>query len=160
MISIVVAHSANRVIGREGELPWRLPSDLKRFRDLTTGHAVVMGRTTYESLPARVRPLPGRRNIVLSTNPSYGPAGAEVFGDLHAALDACGRDCFVIGGGITYAEALPLTDRVYATHVDCEVDGDAYFPELPAHDWHCVERGEPVAENDHTFTFAVYERPR
>jgi len=160
VISIVVAHSANRVIGSDGELPWRLPADLKRFRELTTGHAVVMGRKTFESLPPRFRPLPGRRNIVLSSNPAYRPDGAEVFADLGAALDACGRDCFVIGGGKTYAEALPLTDRVYATHVDCEVPGDAYFPELPEHDWACVQRSEPIAENDHTFTFAVYDRPR
>jgi dihydrofolate reductase len=160
MVSIVVALSRNRVIGRDGALPWRLPSDLARFRELTTGHAVVMGRKTFESLPSRFRPLPGRRNIVLSANPAYRAEGAEVFGDLGAALDACGRECFVIGGGATYAEALPLTERVYATHVDCEVDGDARFPELAEAEWRCVQESEPLAENSQTFSFAVYERAR
>jgi dihydrofolate reductase len=160
MVSIVVALSRNRVIGRDGALPWRLPTDLARFRELTTGHAVVMGRKTFESLPARFRPLPDRRNLVLSADPAYRAEGAEVFGSLDAALAACDRDCFVIGGGVTYAAALPLTERVYATHVDCDVDGDARFPELAAEDWRCVQRGEPIAENDQTLRFAVYERPR
>lgn len=159
MIAIVVAHSRNRVIGREGELPWRLPTDLARFRELTTGHTVVMGRKTYESLPKRFRPLPDRRNLVLSANPAFEAQGAEVFGDLDAALAACERDCFVIGGGRTYADALPLAQRVYATQVDCDVEGDAFFPELDEREWRCVELGEPIAENDRTFHFAVYERP-
>lgn len=158
MISIVVAHSRNRVIGRDGALPWRLPTDLARFREITTGGAVVMGRRTFESLPERFRPLPGRRNVVLSTDPAYRAAGAEVCGDLDAALAACERDCFVIGGGVTYAAALPVAERVYVTHVDCEVDGDAWFPELAAEDWRRVEHGDPIAENDHSFRFAVYER--
>ena len=101
MIALVVALSSNRVIGRDGALPWRLPTDLRRFRELTTGHAVVMGRRTYESLPERFRPLPDRRNIVLSTRASYAAPGAEVFGDLEAALEACEHDCFVIGGGVS-----------------------------------------------------------
>jgi dihydrofolate reductase len=160
MVSIVVALSRNRVIGRDGELPWRLPSDLRRFRVLTTGHAVVMGRKTFESLPERFRPLPSRRNIVLSTNPAYHVDGGEVVGDLDAALDACDRECFVIGGGLTYAKALPVAERVYATHVDCDVEGDAYFPPLPEGEWRVVERDDPLVENDYTFSFTVYERSR
>jgi len=160
VVSIVVALSRNRVIGRDGALPWRLPTDLARFRELTTGHAVLMGRKTFESLPARFRPLPGRRNLVLSTDPAYRVQGAEVFADLASALQACDRDCFVIGGAITYAEALPLTERIYATHVDREVDGDACFPELAEGDWRCVEESEPISENGQTFRFTVYERAR
>ena len=160
MIALVVAHSANRVIGRDGALPWRLPTDLRRFRELTTGHAVVMGRRTYESLPERFRPLPDRRNIVLSTRAGFEAPGAEVFGDLEAALGACDRDCFVIGGAITYSQALPRAARVYATQVAGEIAGDAVFPELPAADWRCVDRSEPIAENGETFTFTVYERAR
>lgn len=160
MVSIVVALSSNRVIGRDGALPWNLPADLRRFRELTTGHAVVMGRSTYESLPARFRPLPQRRNVVLSSSPSYEARGADVFADLQSALEACGHDCFVIGGGQTYAQALPFAERVYATHVDGEVAGDASFPELSPAEWRCVERSDRVAENDATFTFAVYERSR
>lgn len=157
MISIVVAHASNGVIGRDGALPWRLPSDLRRFREITTGGAVVMGRRTFESIPDAFRPLPERRNIVLSSDPSYEAKGAEVFGSLDAALASCPEGCFVIGGGETYIQALPLASRVYATHVEAEVDGDAFFPELDP-DWRCVETSEPIEENDHRFTFRVYER--
>ena len=158
MVALVVAHSSNRVIGRDGALPWRLPTDLRRFRELTTGHAVVMGRRTYESLPERFRPLPDRRNIVLSTRAGFEAPGAEVFGDLEAALEACGHDCFVIGGGVTYAQALPSAERVYATQVAGEIAGDARFPDLPEDDWHRVTQSDPIAENGETFTFTVYER--
>jgi dihydrofolate reductase len=156
VISIVVAYSANRVIGRDGGLPWRLPSDMKHFRELTMGGTVVMGRKTYASIPERFRPLPERRNIVLSTTVSE-LDGAEVFSSLEAALDAAG-DCFVIGGGATYAEALPLASIVYATEVAGDVEGDTCFPALDADVWSCVSAGAPVAENDHEFTIRVYER--
>jgi dihydrofolate reductase len=157
-VSIVVAYAAgNRAIGRDGGLPWHLPSDMKHFRELTTGGTVVMGRRTWESIPEKFRPLPDRRNIVLShRHPAL--AGAEVFGDLPAALAAAGAGCFVIGGGTTYAEALPLASRVYATEVAGDVDGDTFFPALPDADWACVSAGAPVAENDHEFTIRVYER--
>jgi dihydrofolate reductase len=157
VISIVVAHSSNGVIGREGGLPWRLPSDLKRFRELTVGHAVVMGRRTYESLPDAYRPLPGRRNVILSADTSYAAHGAEVFHSLAAALSACENDCFVAGGGITYRDALPLAERVYATEIDADIEGDTFFGPLAANEWRCVERGEPVTENGHSFSFCVYE---
>jgi dihydrofolate reductase len=158
VIAIVVAHSDNGCIGRDGDLPWRLPSDLKRFRELTVGSAVVMGRKTYESLPPRFRPLPERRNLVLSTDPSYRAEGAEVFGALDAALDASGERCFVIGGGETYRQALPLATRVYATRVEGAVDGDAFFPALPEDEWRLVERDGPYEENDHRFAFETYDR--
>jgi dihydrofolate reductase len=158
LIAIVVAHAANGVIGREGELPWRLPSDLRHFRELTTGHAVVMGRTTWESLPPSFRPLPERRNIVLSRRPGYVADGAEVFDSLDSALAACDGDCFVIGGDATYRQALPLASRVYATHVDADVEGDAYFSPLLQSDWRCVESSDPIAENGYTFTFRTFER--
>lgn len=158
MVAIVVALSTNRVIGRDGALPWRLPTDLQRFRELTTGHAVVMGRNTYETLPERFRPLPDRRNVVLSRNPSYRAAGAEVFRDLETALEACDHSCFVIGGGVTYEQALPIAERVYATQIAGELQGDTFFPELSPADWQCVEHSDLIAENDQTFNFTVYER--
>jgi dihydrofolate reductase len=158
VISIVVAHAANGVIGRDGGLPWRLPTDLRHFRELTTGHAVVMGRATFESIPPRFRPLPERRNIVLSSKPGYAAKGAEVFGSLESALAACPGGCFVIGGEVTYRQALPLAERVYATHVEADVEGDAFFPGLPESDWRCVEQSERVVENDYGFTFRTYER--
>jgi dihydrofolate reductase len=159
MVSLVVAHSANRVIGRDGELPWRLPTDMRRFRELTTGGTVIMGRRTWESIPERFRPLPERRNVVLSSDPDLVLEGAEVLPSLEAALAAAGPgECFVIGGGETYAQALPLAERVYATEIEEAVEGDAIFPELPEAEWRCAERGEPLAENGHAFAFAVYER--
>jgi dihydrofolate reductase len=157
-VSLVVAYARNRVIGRDGGLPWHLPSDMKHFRELTTGGTVVMGRKTYASIPDKFRPLPGRRNMVLSRDAGYRAAGAEVYPSLPAALDACGRDCFVIGGGATYAEALPHAGCVYATEVAEDVEGDTFFPVLDEDNWACVSSGEPVAENGHEFRIRVYER--
>jgi dihydrofolate reductase len=159
MVSIVVAHSSNRVIGSEGGLPWHLPSDLKRFRELTSGSAVVMGRRTFESLPEAFRPLPNRRNIVLSSDPGYRAEGAEVMASLAAALEACaGEECFVIGGGATYEQALQHSNLIYATEVDGSVEGDTTFPELPRGQWRCAECSEPLRENGYTFSFKRYER--
>jgi dihydrofolate reductase len=158
MIAIVVAHTSNRVIGRDGELPWRLPSDLRRFRELTSGHTVLMGRRTFESLPDAFRPLPGRRNLVLSGEEGYRPEGAEVFASLGDALAACEGDCFVIGGELTYRDALPLCERLYATEIDAEIDGDAFFPEIDPADWRLVEDGDTQVENELGFAFRTYER--
>jgi dihydrofolate reductase len=158
VVSLVVARARSGVIGRAGGLPWRLPTDMKRFRKLTAGTVVVMGRGTYESLPDAFRPLPNRRNLVLSTNAAYTAEGAEVFASLDAALGACGGECFVIGGGVTYRDALPLAQRVYATEIDAEVDGDTFFPELDPGEWRCVEQSAPVLEDDHSFIFCTYER--
>jgi dihydrofolate reductase len=158
VIAIVVAHSANRVIGRDGGLPWALPADLRRFRELTRGSTVVMGRRTFESLPDAFRPLPERRNLVLSGDRGYKPPGAEVFDSLESALAACEGDCFVIGGEVTYRDALPRCERLYATEIAAEFEGDAYFPELDEDEWRRVEEGEPLVENDVAFRFRVYER--
>lgn len=160
MVAIVVAHAANRVIGRDGGMPWHLPGDLRHFRELTTGGTVVMGRRTFESLPDAFRPLPERRNIVLSSNPDYAPTGAETVTSLDAALAAAGEDCFVIGGGATYAEALPRADTVHATEIAEPVEGDVFFPELPESEWVCVDSREPRTENGHTYVFRRYERRR
>jgi dihydrofolate reductase len=151
VIAIVVAYGrGTRVIGRDGGLPWRLPTDLKRFKELTTGGTVVMGRRTWDSLPPRFRPLPGRRNVVVSRNGCDAP---EVCRSVDEAL---AQSCFVIGGGELYAQALPHVDRVYATEIDAEVEGDAFFPALDG--FHEVERSAPVEENGHVFSFVTYDR--
>jgi dihydrofolate reductase len=157
VISLVVAYSANRVIGRDGVLPWRLPSDMRRFRELTTGHTVLMGRRTFESLPDAFRPLPDRRNLVLSSDPAFKAGGAEVFSQLGAALAACADECFVIGGGITYLETLPLAERIYATEIEVDLEGDVRFPEL-GEGWRCVQSDERIVENELGLSFRVYER--
>jgi dihydrofolate reductase len=158
VISLVVARAANGAIGRNGGLPWHLPSDMRHFRELTTGQTVLMGRKTFESLPPKYRPLPKRRNLVLSSNPELELPGAEVSPDLASALEACERECFVIGGAVVYRETLPLAGRVHATEIEAEIDGDVFFPELPSSEWRCVERSERIVENELAFGFAVYER--
>lgn len=158
MIAIVVAWAgAARVIGRDGTLPWHLPSDLKHFKELTTGGTVIMGRKTYASIPERFRPLPERRNIVLSAR-GFDAPGAEVLGSLESALAAAGTDAFVIGGGATYAETLPLADRVIATEIATEVEGDTFFPALDPARWAVSSATEPVVDNGHEFTIKVYDR--
>jgi dihydrofolate reductase len=158
VLAIVVAHAENRAIGYRGQLPWRLPSDLRRFRELTIGHTVLMGRRTFESLPDAHRPLRERRNIVVSANPDFGAAGTEVHASLDTALQACSKDCFVIGGASVYEQTLPLADRIYATHVEASPPGDVFFPALAPADWHCVQASEPMFENDLSFVFRTYER--
>lgn len=133
-LTIIVARDRNGVIGCNGELPWRLPSDLRFFRDTTTGHAVIMGRKTFESLPASFRPLPGRHNVILTRNSDYSVEGATVCHSLGEAIRAGfeqADEVFVVGGGETYVQALEFTTTVLETVVDTETqNGDAVFPEL------------------------------
>jgi dihydrofolate reductase len=132
-ISLIWAQSANGVIGADGALPWRIPEDLAHFRELTEGGTVVMGRATWESLPPRFRPLPGRRNVVLSRDPSYDAPGAEVVTSLSAALTAAaGGEIWVGGGAAVYSAALEYADRLCITDVDLVVDGDVRAPVVPA----------------------------
>jgi dihydrofolate reductase len=125
VIGLVWAQSANGVIGRDGALPWHLPEDLKHFRALTAGAAVLMGRRTWQSLPPRYRPLPGRRNLVLSRTPQE---GVETFPSLRQALDAVSGDVWVIGGAAVYKAALPLADRIVVTEIRELFEGDTYAP--------------------------------
>ncbi|SDW32228.1 dihydrofolate reductase [Amycolatopsis xylanica] len=127
MIGLVWAQSANGVIGRDGTLPWHLPEDLKHFRTLTAGAAVLMGRRTWESLPPRFRPLPGRRNLVLSSTPQ---PDVETFPGLEQALAAVSEDVWVIGGAAVYRAALPFADRVVVTEIQEHFEGDTYAPEV------------------------------
>jgi dihydrofolate reductase len=127
VIGLVWAQSTNGVIGRGGTLPWHLPEDMKHFRSLTTGTAVLMGRRTWESLPPGFRPLPGRRNLVLSRAPQ---AGVETFPDLAQALAAVSGDVWVIGGAAVYKAALPLADRIMVTEIQERFEGDTHAPDV------------------------------
>jgi dihydrofolate reductase len=149
MISFVVAVSKNGVIGREGGLPWHISSDLKRFKEITMGKPVVMGRKTWESLPRR--PLPGRRNIVITRSKDFVADGAEVAATPEEALKLCGAtpEVAVIGGGEIYRLFWPLVDRLYLTEVDLEVSGDTYFPAVLPAEWREVGREiHPRGEKD------------
>lgn len=158
-IVLLAAVGRNRVIGIENRLPWRLKADLQRFKRLTTGSPVVMGRKTWESLG---RPLPGRRNIVISRDSGYRADGAQVVTSLDAAfsLAAEAPTIFVIGGAQIYAAALPIADALELTEVDAAVDGDAFFPSFDTEAYVEVSREhhKADADNDHAFDFASYRR--
>lgn len=131
-VSLIWAQSSNGVIGVDGVLPWRIPEDLAHFRALTEGSTVVMGRATWESLPPRFRPLPGRRNVVLSRDASYDARGATVVTSLADALAGSdGGDVWIGGGAAVYAAALEHADRLCVTDVDVVVDGDVHAPQIP-----------------------------
>jgi dihydrofolate reductase len=139
IISIIAALAENRVIGHNGAIPWDIPEDRRRFRDLTMGHPVIMGRKTYEAIG---HPLPGRRNIVITKDGGFRDDGCLAVNDLSSALAACaGNDeVFICGGGEIYREALPLAKRLYLTLVPGTVEGDASFPEIPEEEFEETER--------------------
>ncbi len=137
----IVAMNRESAIGRNGDLPWHIAEDLRHFKELTMGHPVIMGRKTWESLPKR--PLPGRRNIVISRNPDYKADSAEVFCSLEAAVDACREVPFIIGGAQIYEKAVPFCSKIFITSVDAPAeDADAFFPPLPDNEWMAVEESE------------------
>lgn len=162
-ISIIAAVAENGVIGRGGKLPWHLADDLRRFKRLTMGHAIVMGRRTWESIG---RPLPGRRMIVVSRQADYrsNVDGVDVAPSLDEALqraDVAGdEEAFVIGGAALYREALTRAEHLYLTSVLADVAGDTHFPEIDWNDWCLVESEEHQADtnNDHPYSFEVYQR--
>ena len=158
-VTLVVAVADNGVIGRDGTLPWRLPDDLKRFKQTTLGKPVLMGRKTWDSIG---RPLPGRRNIILSTRPGFTAAGADVFPTLDAALHACAGEpeVMVIGGAEIYRVALPLATRIHLTRVHAAPEGDTFL-ELPLDGWRELSREDHPADDRHAhpFSFVTLERP-
>ncbi|MEL6257698.1 MAG: dihydrofolate reductase [Pseudomonadota bacterium] len=165
-LSLIVARGRNHVIGVDGDLPWRLSADLKRFKALTLGKPVIMGRATWASLPKR--PLPARDNIVLSRERQFAPDGARVYADLDVALNVAqamavaraADEAFIIGGATLYKSALPFADRLYITEVDAAPKGDVYFPEIDDGAWTEVSN-EPYpadARNDHNVRFRVLHR--
>jgi len=148
-VSLIWAEAADRVIGRDGALPWRLPEDQQLFKQLTMGATVVMGRTTWDSLPASVRPLPGRRNVVLTRQQDWSAPGAVPVHSLDEAIASADGDVWVIGGASVYAAALDRADKVVRTRVHVQVDGDTHAPRL-GEEWALVAR-DP-AEGLHTST--------
>ncbi len=154
IISIIAAMSENRVIGLKGAIPWDIPDDRRRFRELTMGHSIIMGRKTFEQIG---RPLPGRRNILLTRQQEYRPEGCIVAHSLEEALAQCegSEEVFVCGGEQTYRLALPLADKVYLTVVHRFCAGDAFFPPLPAE---FAEKERTDVGFEAHCTFILYER--
>jgi dihydrofolate reductase len=153
-ISLIVAASINNVIGAKGELPWHLPEDLKRFREITMGKPMIMGRVTYESIG---KALPGRTNIVLTRDADYRADGCETATRLDQALALAGEtdEVMVIGGAFVYREFLPMADRIYLTRVRAHIDGDALFPELDPDEWTVTAKEDFPAGDDRDYGFSL-----
>jgi dihydrofolate reductase len=156
-LSLIVAYAQNRVIGRNNKLPWSLPGDLAHFKRTTLGCPIIMGRKTWESLG---RPLPGRRNIVISRNTHYVANGADVVPDLASAqaLISDAAEAFVIGGEQIYSEALPYADRIVATEIRTVIDGDARFHDIDPQAWHEASRVPQTPENGLEYDIVEYRR--
>lgn len=157
-ISIISAHAANRTIGINNTLPWRLPEDLQYFKALTLGHHILMGRKTYESIG---KPLPGRTTVIITRSNYPAPEGVKIAHSLQEAIDVCGADeeIFFVGGAELYAQALPLADRLYLTEIQADVNGDAWFPDYDRADWREASRNVRRDEaSGLEFHFAVYDR--
>ncbi|HHQ4711328.1 type 3 dihydrofolate reductase [Aeromonas veronii] len=160
-ISMIAAMAHDRVIGKDNQMPWHLPADLAHFKRVTLGKPVLMGRKTFESIG---RPLPGRRNLVISRNPDYQAEGIEVVGSVEAALALLAgssvEELMVIGGGHLYAEMLPNADCLYLTRIDLAVEGDTRFPAFDDGQWQRVDcESHPADEkNPHPYSFETWQR--
>jgi dihydrofolate reductase len=160
-LSLIVVYARNGVIGRDNAIPWRIPEDVAHFKRTTMGYPVIMGRKTWDSIG---KPLPGRRNIVVTRNAGWHADGAEVARSVDEAIEMCGdvSDIFVVGGAQIYADALPLADVVIATEIDRDVDGDTRFPALDRAAWIESSREEHRSTGPDAlpFAFVHYARPK
>ena len=157
LISLIAAVARDGTIGTKNSIPWHIPGEQKYFRRVTTGHPIIMGRKTHESIGRR---LPGRRNIVVTRDPDYRAEGCEVFTSLEAALAAC-RDAgevFVIGGGELYRESLPRAGRLYLTEIHADFAGDTRFPEYDRTRWKAISRERHQSDHGWAYEYAVYQR--
>jgi dihydrofolate reductase len=160
-ISLIVAMAENRVIGRDNQLPWRIPADLKHFKALTMGKPIIMGRKTYESIG---RPLPGRDNIVITGDTSYRAEGCQVVHTLEEALRSAGgaEEAMIIGGATLYRQTLKDADRLYLTLVKAQPEGDTWFPKIKPQEWREIRREVHRADesNEYDYDFVVLDRAR
>jgi len=163
ILSAIVAVAKNNIIGKDNDIPWYLPADLKYFKKVTSGHHIIMGRKCYESIG---RPLPKRTNIVVTRNPFFIATGCLI---THNVAEAVGlakandeTEAFIIGGGQIYDIAMPHIDRLYLTEVDLAVDGDIFFPEVDENQWELISEQNHKADekNEHDYTFKILERKR
>jgi len=158
-IHMIFARAANGVIGRDNTIPWRLPEDMARLKRLTTGWPVIMGRKTWDSLPVKFRPLPGRTNIVITRQPDWKDTGAETAASLTDALALCASsdEVWILGGAQIYAQAMPLANRIEVTEIAETIEGDAYAPPLGP-EWREAAREDHVSANGMKFSFITYQK--
>lgn len=158
-LSLIVAMATNRTIGINKQMPWHLSADLKKFKKITMGQPIIMGRKTFESIG---RPLPGRENIIISRDPGYQQQGCLVFNNLDSALQHCAEsdEVFVIGGATLYEATLARADRLYITEIQQAFDGDTWFPEINQQQWHEVAREDINDDSsvDFNYSFITYEK--
>lgn len=154
ILSMIAAMDNQRIIGADNDMPWHLPDDLKFFKATTSGKTVVMGRKTFESIGSK--PLPNRRNLVVSRNADFNAQGAEVFTSVNAALETCADDAEVVimGGGQLYAQMLPLANKLYITQIETHVIGDTVFPEWNPAEWREIAREFHPQDDRHAFAFS------
>jgi dihydrofolate reductase len=159
-IIIIAAVAKNGVIGKDNQLLWHIPEDMKHFREVTAGKPVVMGRKTWESLPERFRPLPGRRNVVISRQQNYVAQGAETADSLEYAIQKCldAESIFVIGGAEIYAQAMKIADRMILTEIELSPEGDAHFPTIAPQDWKTVSRQPVQTSGTPACSFVQYQK--
>lgn len=164
MISIIVAVAENNAIGKDNQLLWHLPADMKIFREKTTGHCVITGRKNYESIPEKFRPLPNRTNIVITRQKNYVAPGAIVVSSLQQAIDKAkvigDSEIFIIGGGEIYSQSLSIADKIYLTKVNQSFDADTFFPKLNMNEWEIITSTEYQADEKNKYPFTFFELKR
>jgi dihydrofolate reductase len=164
LVSFVVAVARNRVIGKNNDLPWRLPDDMKFFMQITKGHHVILGRKNYDSLPKKYRPLPERTNIIITRQPSFEAPGCTVVHSVEEALTMARHngetEAMIIGGAEIYKLCFPYADKLYITEIHADIEGDVYFPPFSKSEWQEVSRVAHAADERHaySFDFVTYER--
>lgn len=164
IVSAIAALSRNRVIGKNNDLPWRLPDDMKFFMETTKGHHVIMGRKNYDSLHDKYKPLPNRTNIVITRQKDFKAPGCTVLHAVQPALEIAKKnsepECFIIGGAEIYKLAMPYTTRLYMTEIDAHIEGDTFFPEINKDEWKEISRKHHPADARHAFAFdiVIYDR--
>jgi len=160
-VSIIVAASQNDVIGNDNKLPWHLPADMKYFKTVTTGHCIIMGRKTFETLG---KPLPNRTNIIISRQEDFSAQGCVVVNDIHKAIEYAkgtgDTECFIIGGGDVFIQSIIWAERIYLTRIAHKFEGDTFFGPLDSSDWKLAkeERHMPDVKNKYPYSFQVYDR--
>jgi dihydrofolate reductase len=163
-IIIIAALSENNVIGKSGDIPWRIKEDFKRFKEMTTGHPCIMGDKTYESLPENARPLPGRENIVLTFNKEYRPNGTTVFYSFDDAINYCKQrkyqKVFICGGASIYRIGLPVADTLELTRIHKNIEGDTFFPQIDFNAWDLEKKEDRVDTTVGNYSFITYKRKK